>query len=76
MADSNDKVGENVKGSYFVDSECVSCEACVDTAPGNFKMNEDDSHAYVYKQPESEEEKNACEDALAECPVDAIGNNG
>jgi ferredoxin len=48
----------------------------VDTAPTNFKMNEDNSNSYVYKQPENDEEKKACEEALKNCPVDAIGNDG
>jgi len=48
----------------------------VDTAPENFKMNDDDSNAYVYKQPESDEERELCEEALDACPVNAIGNDG
>jgi ferredoxin len=48
----------------------------VDTAPENFKMNEDDSNAYVYKQPENDEEIELCEEALDACPVNAIGNDG
>ena len=31
---------------------------------------------YLYKQPESEDEKNLCEEALAGCPVEAIGRDG
>jgi len=47
-----------------------------DTAPENFKMNDDDSNAFVYKQPENDKEREACEEALESCPVDAIGNDG
>lgn len=39
-------------------------------------MNDDDSNAFVYKQPENDEEKAACEEALEACPVNAIGNDG
>jgi len=39
-------------------------------------MNDDDSNAYVYKQPEDEEEEELCEEALELCPVNAIGNDG
>ncbi|WP_394326057.1 ferredoxin [Methanosarcina horonobensis] len=53
----------------------MACHLCVDTSPENFKMNDDDSNAFVYKQPESDEEKEACEEALEACPVDAIGND-
>ena len=48
----------------------------MDTAPENFKMNSDDSYAFVYKQPENDEEKAVCEEALENCPVEAIGNDG
>jgi ferredoxin len=34
------------------------------------------SYSFVFKQPQSEEEKAACEEALACCPVEAIGNDG
>ncbi|AEH61092.1 putative ferredoxin [Methanosalsum zhilinae DSM 4017] len=76
MADKADKVPENVPGPYYVDEECIACGICIETAPENFKMNEDGSKAYVYRQPETDEEIDTCEDALAECPVDAIGNDG
>ncbi|MFP4372220.1 MAG: ferredoxin, partial [Halanaerobium sp.] len=46
---------------------------CVSEAPDNFEMDE---YAYVYKQPENEAEREACESALEACPVDAIGNDG
>ncbi|MDD3245738.1 MAG: ferredoxin [Methanosarcina sp.] len=76
MADKTDKVAENVPGPYYVDYDCIACNLCVDTSPENFKMTEDDSNAYVYKQPDTDEEKEACKEALADCPVEAIGNDG
>ncbi|MGB9938249.1 ferredoxin [Methanosarcina sp.] len=54
----------------------MACHLCVDTSPANFKMNDDDSNAYVYKQPENDEEKELCEESLELCPVNAIGNDG
>jgi ferredoxin len=76
IADNTDKVAENVPGQYYCDYSCIACHLCVDTAPENFKMNDDDSNAYVYKQPENDEEKEACEESLEACPVDSIGNDG
>ncbi|TGC10679.1 ferredoxin [Methanolobus halotolerans] len=76
MADKSNKLSENVPGPYYVDEECIGCEVCVDTAPDNFKMAEDGTHAYVYKQPENDSEKELSEESLASCPVDAIGNDG
>jgi ferredoxin len=74
MADANDKVGTNVEGKWYVDSQCIDCDLCRTTAPGNFKQNEDEGYSYVFKQPEGEEEKQ-CQEALDECPVEAIGND-
>ena len=45
-------------------------------APENFRESEDGTHDLVYKQPENDEEKAQCEDAAAQCPVQAIGADG
>jgi ferredoxin len=39
-------------------------------------MNDNDGHAFVMKQPTTPEEIKECENALAACPVEAIGNDG
>ncbi|MGA1779982.1 MAG: ferredoxin, partial [Planctomycetota bacterium] len=33
-------------------------------------------YSFVFKQPESDEEAELCQQALEECPVEAIGNDG
>lgn len=76
MAEASNKVADNVEGEYYVDEQCISCEVCVSIAPDNMKMKDDGSYAFVYKQPENDEEKEACEQAIQSCPVDAIGNDG
>ncbi|MBU0742167.1 ferredoxin [bacterium] len=76
MADSTDKVADNVDGPWFVDSNCIDCDLCRQTAPDNFERNEDDGYSYVYKQPENAEEEELCQEALEECPVEAIGDDG
>ncbi|MBI2340097.1 MAG: ferredoxin [Deltaproteobacteria bacterium] len=73
MANKEEKVKDNVTGSWFVDSQCIDCDLCRTTAPANFKQNPDEGFSYVYKQPENEEEKKLCHQALEECPVEAIG---
>ena len=75
MADKNNKHPENVPGPYYVDTECINCDACVLAAENHFKLL-DDGHAYVFRQPATDEEKEACEEALESCPVEAIGNDG
>ena len=39
-------------------------------------MSDDGAHDYVYKQPETDEELDECYDALEQCPVEAIGDDG
>jgi ferredoxin len=62
MADPNDRVPENVPGTYYVDTNCIDCDVCRDT--------------FVFKQPQSDAERALCEEALLACPVEAIGNDG
>ncbi len=76
MPDRNDRVKENVPGAYYVDSTCIDCDVCRDTAPENFIRSDANSYSFVFKQPSTEEEKAACEEALTCCPVEAIGNDG
>ncbi len=76
MADKNDRVAENVLGKMFVDSQCIDCNLCRDTAPANFKQNEEKGYSFVYKQPENDAELAQCLEALEACPVEAIGSDG
>lgn len=76
MADPNDRVKENVPGVYYVDSSCIDCDVCRDTAPENFRRADANSYSYVFNQPSTEEERAACDEALTCCPVEAIGNDG
>ena len=76
MADKSAKWPENVSGLFYVDDQCIACDACVFEAPGFFTMNDDEGHAFVSKQPTTPEEIAKCNDALAACPVEAIGNDG
>ena len=76
MADPKERVEENVPGAYYVDVTCIDCDVCRDTAPDNFTRSDENNYSYVCKQPETEEERLLCEEALASCPVEAIGNDG
>ena len=76
MADPSDKVESNVEGPWFVDTNCIDCDLCRQAAPENFKRNEDEGYTYVSKQPANDEETVAMGDALEECPVEAIGDDG
>ena len=76
MADIANKYENNVTGKYFVDNQCIDCDLCRQTAPDNFERNEDEGFTFVNKQPENEEEEQACIDAMEECPTEAIGDDG
>ena len=76
MADKLAKFAENVLGKYYVDDQCISCDACVVEAPRFFTMNTYGGHAYVMLQPQTPDEIIDCENALSSCPVEAIGNDG
>ena len=76
MADKEAKLGDNVPGPFYVDDQCIDCDACRATAPDNFTRNEEEGYSYVVKQPESPEEWDLCVEALEGCPVEAIGDDG
>src|SRR5271166_2177202 len=76
MADAANKYAENIAGKYYVDNQCIDCDLCRETAPDNFKRNEDGGYSFVFKQPESPDEEARCKEAKEACPVEAIGDNG
>ena len=85
MADVAEKWEDNVAGkvtingqavSFYVDKECILCSVCSDAAPNNFRMSDEEDHDICYKQPENEEELEQCMEAMENCPVEAIGDDG
>lgn len=76
MADKSAKFDQNVNGSFYVDDQCIACDACVMEAPRFFEMNDEEGHAYVKLQPQTEDELKECLEALEACPVEAIGQDG
>lgn len=76
MADAANKYAHNAPGAYYVDDQCIDCDLCRETAPANFKRDDDGGHSFVFKQPETDDERTLCEEALTGCPVEAIGRDG
>ena len=76
MADSANKYPENVSGKFYVDDQCIDCDACRTEAPNNYTRNDAHGYSFVYKQPVTEAEVAACEEAVLCCPVEAIGSDG
>ena len=75
MAEVADRWEDNVPGAWYVDKTCILCSLCSDLAPNNFKESEDGDHDVVYRQPRDDEEAAQSQDALEQCPVEAIGRN-
>lgn len=76
MADNTDKQPDNVPGMFYVDTQCIDCDVCRDTAPDFFTRNDDEGYSYVFSQPVTPEDIDLCQEALESCPVDAIGDDG
>ncbi len=85
MADPNEIWEDNIGGSatvdgnkvsFYVDTECILCSVCSDAAPNNFRMSDDEDHDICFKQPEDDEELEQCNEAMENCPVEAIGDDG
>lgn len=76
MADKNNKHAGSVDGKYYVDTQCIDCDLCRQTAPNNFQRNDAGGYSYVFKQPENETEEAQCKEAMEGCPVEAIGEDG
>ena len=76
MADPKNKWSDNVKGKFYCDTECIDCDLCRQIAPDFFTRNGDRGHSFVMAQPSTPEEIELCLEAMDECPVEAIGNDG
>ena len=76
MADKSKKWPDNAPGRYFVDDQCIDCDACRAEAPENFTRNDESGYSYLFKQPGNPEEELKCKAAMEACPVEAIGNDG
>jgi len=80
MANTKIKHNENIAGGWYCtdteDSEgCIACCACFGRAP-QFFAEDDNGYAYVFRQPETEEDILICQEQLDNCPVNAIGSDG
>ena len=76
MADLRDRLPENITGRFYVDLQCIGCEVCRTTAPRNFRLDQARGIAYVFRQPNRPLHLERCLDAMACCPVEAIGDDG
>jgi ferredoxin len=76
MAFRDARVPQNVSGKFYVDSSCIYCGLCDETAPSVFRECNEQGWAYVFKQPETSEEFRKCMEAVGGCPTQSIGIDG
>ena len=76
MADPDKRYPDNAPGAFYVDPQCIDCDLCRKTAPANFDRNPEKGYYYVRAQPTTPEEMALCNQAIDECPVNAIGADG
>ena len=65
----------NVPGMFYVTLDCLACEACQYVAPNHFRYSEF-GLSYVFKQPTTSEEVKKCREAMDDCPMEAIKDDG
>ena len=76
MAEKDKRLQENVPGKYYIDSECINCELCVEIAPGLFKTENESGNQHVFKQPVLPSEILIVKEAIDSLPTEAIGDDG
>ena len=75
MAQPHARFPDNAPGAYYVDRTCIDCDKCRASAPAHFTRH-DAGFSFVHTQPANPLEEAACLNALARCPVGAIGRDG
>jgi ferredoxin len=73
MAQIEEKWEDNVEGAFYIDKSCSMCNLCTDVAPDNIKESADGDHCIIFKQPENDDEMTNMQDAVEQCPCEAIG---
>lgn len=76
MATTTERLPQNIVGRYYVDSSCIDCDLCRDTAPAFFKRDDEIGFSIVHRQPVTPEELALAEEAREGCPTESIGHDG
>jgi ferredoxin len=67
---------DNVPGRFYISQECILCSLCADIAPATFRLAESEDHAIVWRQPNTEAEVTLALQAVHDCGVEAVRDNG
>ncbi len=74
--DQRERKAKNVSGKYYITDECDGCAYCASVAPENFDYDKESNSYYVCKQPADSGEEELVQEAMEDCPIDAIRVNG
>ena len=73
MAQRAQAWADNAAGPFFVDRSCIDCETCYHLAPDVFE--DAGGHSRVHRQPRTDAERRAAQQALVACPTASIGTD-
>ena len=73
MANTQQRLPENVPGDFFVDSSCIDCDTCSQLAPTVFRDHGE--QCSVHHQPSDDLETRLAMMALVACPTGSIGTS-
>jgi ferredoxin len=76
MAEKSLRLSQNSPGRFYVDSTCIDCDLCRETAPDFFRRNDELGVSVVIRQPETPFEVARAKAALEDCPSESIGDDG
>lgn len=66
------RLPENAEGDYYTTECCDGCAYCAAVAPDNFDFNREQNTYFVSRQPLTPDEKEYVQEAMDDCPVEAI----
>jgi ferredoxin len=72
VGSSAKRLPNNVEGKYYVTEECDGCAYCASVAPENFEFDKSTNTYFINKQPATQEEIEFVQEAMEDCPVDAV----
>ena len=73
MAEITDRKPENIAGRFYVDTSCIDCDMCRESAAFAFRRDDDTGQSFVYRQPSTPDEIAQAREALDACPTSSIG---
>lgn len=75
MANSTDRLAQNIAGPFYVDASCTDCDLCRSLAPAFFKRDDETGLSFVFRQPVTPVEVAEAEEAKDSCPSESIGSD-